>query len=199
VTFSQLLRVELERRGVPYELVYGPERLRQSPRAKKHIVLERDRVGGDGLAAARTRPRNPQQSYRRGLGYVLRIFADEATRGGATQEEHECEADRVVGQLIATIDTVVRAQLRTWWTYRSGRLLTAAELEEPQLQKWPGAVYELAFEVDSAVTDVGYDLAPADEATAGGPGGFTVEVGTPSLSGSPEPAEGLPGATTRVS
>ncbi len=187
------LREALVTRKVPYPLVYGPERLTQGSSVSSHIVVERDRQSGDTWQAAKTHSKNPQRIFARGIGGVVRIYA-ESTRRGASTEDHERIADQVVNQVMMALRVIVVAR-RSEMRIRSSRLLTLDELAEAGLT-YPGVVYELRLEIGMGVDDENYAAEAPAEATMGGEGGVSV-VTTLDTSGSPEPTTDLPSASTR--
>ena len=187
------LREALVARKVPYPLVYGPERLEQGSSVRPHIVVERDRQSGDTWQAAKTNNANPQRIFARGIGGVVRIFA-QSTKRGAAVEDHERIADKLVNQTMMALREIVVAR-RSALSIKSSRLLTLAELAEAGLT-YPGAVYELRIEIGMGVDDENYAAETPAETTMGGEGGVSVTT-TLDTSGSPEPTTDLPGAKTR--
>jgi hypothetical protein len=191
------LKAALKAQGFPYELREGPQRLSYGPRASNHIELRRDRTGGDSLGPGKGRNQNPKWLYTRGVGYVLRAIVA-STKDGASSWDHECLCDVVIDQLIQAIDTAIRGMGKTW-EFLSGRFLTAAELEQIELQTWPGVVYDLTFEMGRSVPQWGFDQAAATELAIGEPGGVTIEQPDIQVTGGTGAATGLPGVTTRIS
>lgn len=186
------LRDELQTRLVPLSVVYGPERTIQGSTARPHIVVERDRQQGDTFGAAPTHSRNPELVFRRGIGAVVRIFA-ESTVSGAGQANHERMADKVVNQILLALREIIIAR-KTDFRIKAARFLTVDELAEAGLT-YPGVVYELRLEVDMGVTDMAYDDEAAGEAEYGDT--WTSVSTTLDTSDSPEPTTDLPGASTR--
>lgn len=187
------LRDALQSRKVPHPVVYGPERLVQSSAVLPHIVIERDRQQGDTVGPPKTRSKNPQRVFVRGIGAVARVFC-QSTLAGAGIEDHERDADKVINQLLVALRGIVLAR-KSDLRVSSSRFLTSAELAEAGLT-YPGVVYEMRFVVDMGVADGNYAAETAAESTFGGVGGTTVST-TLDLTDSPEPTTDLPGATTR--
>jgi hypothetical protein len=204
LSISYQLREDLQARGVPFDVVYGPERLGQTPLAASHIVLERDRATGDELLPVTAHRRNPRVDHVRGIGATLRVFA-RSTAAGAGPGDHERVADRVVDQCLISLRAIVAAR-RTQWRLRSAKLLSADEAGERGLETWPGVIYEARFVIDRGVADAGWTeaetaaaaagTATADEATFGGAHGVSVAT-TLDTSDGPAGSDELPSATTR--
>lgn len=183
------LREALEARGVPFPVVYGPQRLAQSVLADPHVVVERDRQQGDTVRPPTVVMRNPRLDHVRGVGAVVRVFAKSGDLG-AKVEDHERVADHVLDQVLVALRAIVAAR-RTWWRIKSARLLSGAELEAREILGWPGVVYELRCEIDRGVTDANYAGEGRGEKS---PTDIKTSLDT---SGSPGPSTSLPGATTR--
>ncbi len=206
LAMSYQLREAFKTRGVPYPLVYGPERPGQTVLAAPHLVLERDRENGDSIAPPVAHRRNPRVDHVRWIGSTLRVFA-RSTTAGAGPGDHEREADRVVDQAMMSLRAIVSAR-RTLWQIQSAKLLTADEAGERGLETWPGAIYEVRFAVARGVADLGWveaetaagaaGTSPADETTFGGEHGTSVETTAIDISESPGgPGGVLSSAMTR--
>lgn len=160
--------------NVPLPVVYGPERVdAMASVGRQRIVFERDRELGDGVELnMRARPTNPIMIAVRPIGAVCRVYA-QSTIAGAAVHDHERIADQAVDKVVAALRKVV-ATRRTLWRVSSSKLLSAAELEERGLERWPGVVYELRFSVDRGVTDTTWIGEARPEVTIGGEGGVTI-------------------------
>jgi hypothetical protein len=188
------LRAALQARGVPYDVVYGPERMAQSSLARTHIVLERDRTLGDAYLPPTTHTRNPRLDHVRRIGAVLTVYA-RSGEPGATIADHERLADHIVDQALVALRGIVAAR-RTLWDVTGARLLSAGESADRALEAWAGVVYEVKLAIDRGVADTPFDGAAAVERTMGGATG--ARIGTAlNITGSPGTSTDLPGATTR--
>lgn len=156
---------ELKAKGVPFGLVYGPERQASTPSSPSRIVIERDRKAGDGFGPARSVHTNPRMRAVRAIGCVARIFA-KSNKAGADVGDHEGVCDAVVDKVTIALDKVIRSD-QTLWTIVSGKLLNQEELAARDLTTWPGVVYELAFTIDRGVFDTDYAGEAASEAEIG--------------------------------
>lgn len=181
---------ELRARGVPFAVVYGPERMATTLTSPARIVIERDREAGDGIGPARSVHTNPHMRAVRAIGCVARIFG-KRNSGGAGVQDHEAVADQLIDQLIVALDKVVRSN-QTLWKPVSGKFLTAEDLAARGLTTWPGVVYELRFTVDRGVfdTDFAGDAAPEADVGPGGVGIKSTTKVTVNGVGTPETACG---------
>lgn len=191
-------------RGVPYPVVYGPERMSHGSATTPHVTVERSRALGDSTRPNKTIRDNPRVVFVRSIGAVCRVYA-RSTQSGAAPADHERVADAVVDQILVCLRTIAGGR-RTIFESRDGRFLSAVDLDERGLQAWAGVVYELPFTIARGVTDgvyagesaLAYGTTPAAaEATAGGEHGFGVAI-TLDVGESSGSSETLPGATTRV-
>jgi hypothetical protein len=189
------LRDKLSDRGVPYKVFYGPERLTPGSLAQSHIVVFRDRAGGDTYLGAQNNQQNPPVVNSQTIRGRIRIFAH-STLTSANVWDHERVADRVADQVVIAL-RVILVERKNPEKIVSGRLLTSAELGETGQQRWPGVVYEIRFGFNRAIFDVNYADEAAGEATFGSPGiktvGNDMETDT-SQTLNPD----LPSATTRT-
>lgn len=158
------IATELTARGVPYPVVYGPERAPRSM-VDPRFVIERDRAGNDELAAPVARNPNPRMIGRRWVACVCRIFAC-STLAGAGTHDHEREADQMVDRFTVALHKVVRVRCNQY-RLRSAKLMSATELELDGLEQWPGVVYRIEFDVDRAVNDTAWDGTAAATAVSG--------------------------------
>lgn len=161
-------RVEaaLKARGIPFPVVYGPERTDTTTLGTRtRIVIERDREGGDSVGPARSVHTNPNMRAVRAVGAVARVFA-KSERAGAGVQDHEGVADKLVDRLHVALDSIIRSD-QTLWAVSSAKLLNANELEQRGLKTWPGVVYEIKFSVDRGVFDTDWTGEAAPEAELG--------------------------------
>lgn len=156
---------ELKSKGVPFGVVYGPERQVAGISSPTRIVIERDRQAGDGLGPARSVHTNARMRGVRAVGCVARVFA-KSNAGGAGVQNHEALADKLVDKLVVALDKVIRAN-QTLWKPVSGKLLSAEELAARDLTTWPGVVYELRFTVDRGMFDTDFASEAAPEVEVG--------------------------------
>jgi hypothetical protein len=189
------LREALEARGVPYPVVYGPESLTQSPMATSHIVVQRDRATGDTFLGGRSNTQNPPKVETVAFGAKTRVYA-KSTLSGANSYNHERLADAINDQIVLALKPIIINRMNAI-TFTSARLLTAAELGSPALQRWPGVVYEMKFRIERSILQQNFAGESADTATMGGSGVSTVG-GTIDVSDSPSGSTILPKATTRL-
>lgn len=182
------LAAELESRGVPLPVVYGPEKNASTAINRSRIVLERDRQNGDQSLGPRSQQKNPALANVRAMGCVLRVFA-QSTLAGANVWDHERLADQAIDRIEIALRKVITKR-RTAYRITSARLLSAQDLELLDLKTWPGVVYELRFQVDRGVLDTSWQGEALPTATIG-PGGVAIDgstkvtvngVGTPEAS-----------------
>lgn len=166
---------QLRARGVPFAVVFGPERQKTTLTSPVRIVIERDRQVGDGIGPARSVHTNPRMRAVRAIGCVARIFA-KSNVAGAGEWDHAELADKLVDKLVVALDVVVRSN-QTLWAPVRGKFLTAEELAARDLTTWPGVVYELQFTVDRGVFDSDFAGEAAPKASVG-PGGVAVQSTT---------------------
>lgn len=171
------LAAALKAVGVPYPVVYGPERtIPTTPAQVTRIVVERDRGGSDEIQGARANHTNPRLHGVTGLASRLRIYAT-STRPHAAIQDHEGIADELRSKARVHLDKIIRGN-ETLWAPVSARFLTQAELDAEGLTTWPGVVYELKFTVDVGDFDTNFAGEAADEIEIGGPDGVVVKKNT---------------------
>ena len=189
------LRTELQGRGVPYQVVYGPERVDQSVLARSHVVVQRDRQLGDSVDPAPAKHHNPHAIFVRWIGAMVTVYA-RSLESGATVAEHERIADMVADQIMLSLRVIVARRKSAMRFAGVPKLLSRDELEARELLTWPGVVYELRLAVGRGVRDAAYDGEGAVEKAAGADFGVSTTLDT---SASPGANTDLPGATTRAS
>lgn len=161
------LRVDaaLKKRGVPFPVVYGPERQDSTVASSSRIVIERDRKNRDVVGPARAVHTNPNMRSVRTVACVARVFA-KSNRAGAGHQDHEGVCDVLVDLLDCALDEVIRSD-QTLWQATGGKLLGADELAAQGLKTWPGVVYEYWFTIDRGACDRTFAGEAAPEASVG--------------------------------
>lgn len=183
------LAAELTAKGVPYPVIYGPERAPR-PMVDPRIVVERNRDASDEFGAPHKRAANPVMFGVRWLACVATIFAKSNLEGAGTHD-HERQADQLVDRFTVALHKVVRVRCNQY-RITSAKLLSAAELKLEGLELWQGAVYRLEFSIERGVEDVTWQ--GAAKATAQ-PGSIATSL---SANGDNATAGGsLPDAQTR--
>lgn len=143
---------ELQAKGCPYPVVYGPERTDAIlSLSTSRIVFERDRQQGDGLELHTRARTEPRMVATRPISAIVTVYA-QATVAGAMTHEHERIADQVIDKLIVALRKRAAAR-RTLWRTTSSRMLDAEQINARGLERWAGVVYELRFEIDRGVFD----------------------------------------------
>lgn len=151
---SREVETALRARGCPLPVEYDPGRpsMVAIPGARGAIVFSRDRDQGDTWG--------PLRGVHRGTGTygvasrlmacVVRIHV-QSTKAGARPHEHERLADAVadlVAVALADVGKTRRGQLE----FTAGKMLSAADLALIGAEGWAGAVYEIRFTAERAVT-----------------------------------------------
>lgn len=178
-----LMRTALKAKGVPFEIVYGPQQVPDKVGATR-IEVFRDYQTGDTLDAPRGASRNPRQVRRRLMSAVVRIFS-RATVKGAQRHDHERLADQLADMATVALTDIAREQRIPLQVQRG------AMVPDETTDGWAGVVYELRFTVERGVFDRTFQGDAATESTLTATSGRTgVDIDGP---GAPD---GLPGATT---
>jgi len=165
------LRTRLAARGVPFEVVDGPEPAKNaSTFGRERIVLERDT--SDSFRAGRGTKQNPARgAWFREVGCVARIFA-RSPRAGAMSFEHFERTEHVLDHVIVALDEVVRGDRKEVLTLTGGGFV---ELEDMSASdRVSGAVYELRFVVERGVYAETWAGEARPEATIGGVDGVAI-------------------------
>ena len=157
----------LAAQGCPFKVVYGPERAGAFVNETR-IVVERNRLGRDELAAPPSRPLNPKMIGIRWLACTATIYAQSSTPG-ANVWDHERIADQLVDLFTIALRKAVLSSTHRY-TIASANFLPVEELQMLGIEQWPGVVYQLAFTVDRAVDDLPWSGEPAQEVTLGSNG-----------------------------
>lgn len=169
---SKELGTVLQSKGVPFPVIYGPERVVPLTMAPQRIVLERDRQGGDSLGPVRVPGGNPRLRGVRAIGAIIRVYA-KSSLAGAAVHDHERLADQAVDKIFVALDNILRGARKTLWVVQSSKLLDADELSMQGLETWPGVVYEIRFSVDRGVLDTTWKGEARPEVLLG-PGGVAL-------------------------
>lgn len=193
-SFTDDLRSALSDRGVPYPIVYGPERMQQTLLAEPHIVITRDRQQGETFKPPKTTKQNPPLDHVRAMAVRCLVYG-KSRLPGATVADHERVADKVADQIVLAMRAIVNER-QTEWVIIGGRMLNDTDLQEEGLEAWPGAVYELRFTIDRGVRNENYAGEYADESTIGGAHGISFDL-TLSADGTGQ-ENALPSATTEL-
>lgn len=179
-TISRELDAALQDKGVPFRVVYGPERTDALPN-RERIVMER---GPDGAPVMRGTKGNPGSTLMaRSQGVTLRVYA-RSPISGAQQQDHERRADHVVDRITIALERIVRVRRNVFTQVGAGfRKPEDVALELNWPSPWPGVVYEMQCQIDRGVFDRAWPTAEtpegaiAEEVTIGTD--VTVVRGTP--------------------
>lgn len=172
-TITTEVATALTAKGVPYPVIYGPERAPASVNETR-VVIERDRRATDSFAAPMSPKLNPRRFALRWQAVQVWIYA-QSTLPGARVEDHERVAEQLVDKLTIALTRAVRTrdnQLR----FASAHYLGDAELEQLGLETWQGVVYQISCEISRSVDDTDWVNAKASEATMGGAHGVSIAV-----------------------
>ena len=164
----------LQAQGVPYAVVYGPERAPASVNETR-IVIERDRRASDSFAPPMSPALNPRRFGLRWQAVQAWVFA-QSTLDGAGVHDHERIAEQLVDKLTIALTRAVvsrKDQLR----FTSAHYLGAEEAQLLGLEAWQGVIYQLSCEISRSVDDTSWAGAKAVEATVGGAHGVTILPG----------------------
>ena len=148
---SRLVETELQSRGCPIPVVYGPERAEDLALVRSRIVFERPRAGGDVVGPPRVSKTNPPRRAERGVQGIVRVFAH-STVAGARVQDHEEIAEQAVDLVIVSLQ-IAAAKMETTFGIGGGGYLSASVLGLDGLTTWPGVVYELTITLQRGVFD----------------------------------------------
>lgn len=154
------LGLNLGSRGYPFPLEYGPEAKEKRPPFDTRIVLDHDRKAGDQISGPRsqvtisTPAGKSRKLLDRAVGCDVRIYA-KSSIAGARLPEHERLAEQLADAVLAGLRTVIQARA-TMWRVASAGFVEKEALGVPELEKWPGVVYEIKFSVDRGVFDLSW-------------------------------------------
>lgn len=169
---SRQIETELQGKGCPYRVVYGPERA-PTGMTDPRVVIERDRSGSDSFAAPTSRAANPRMIGVRWLACKATVFA-QSNASGAQVYDHERIADEIVDKLTVALHKIMRAR-HNQYQISASHFLSAEEAALQGLEQWPGAIYQFAFSIDRGVVDTTWTGAKAAEATMGGEHGVRIK------------------------
>ncbi len=156
---SKALQTEINAKGVPFVVKYGPERTNGGVTNERIVLDEAE----DTYSPSVSQHRNPRSPMTNQAGAVLRVYARSALVGAAVQD-HRRRARDVADRAIVALDKIIRGTRRSQWTVAGGRWLAPEESTESET--WGGAIYELRFFVARAVLDTTWagDARPTSEA-----------------------------------
>lgn len=148
---AQIVQTELQSRGCPLPVTYGPERARDSAFVQSRVVFSRDRAQSESVGPPRTQRLNPPRRAERSLAGVVRVYAH-STVDGARVQDHERIADAAVDLIIVALQHAA-AELRIPIVCGSGGFVGADDLDVAGGSTWAGVVYEMAISCQRAVYD----------------------------------------------
>jgi hypothetical protein len=193
---SKEIAIELAAKGMPYRVVYGPERAPKTM-ADPRVVIERRREPSDVIEDPKARTENPRTENGRWIACRARVFA-RVNLAGAAVYDHERECDEMVDKVTIALRKCCMVRKNFYRFGRAG-LVSAEALKLDNLEGWPGVVYDVAFEVHRGVTDTTWTGAKSAEATMGGAHGVSIKTTvTASGQGGAVADNELPSATTRI-
>lgn len=155
------LRAALKSRGVPFPVLYGPERTQSAAMVAERIVIQR---AEDSTGPARSVHRNPKLRGVRLQGVMIRIYARSGLAGAAVHD-HERRAEAVLDRVQAVL-SLIAAGRRNALEWGAGKFLLPEDLEASET--WPGAVYELACSIERGIFDTDWQGEAQPEAPLGG-------------------------------
>ena len=176
---SKEISTALQAKGVPFAVVYGPERDPASVNETR-VVIERDRRATDEFAAPTGRPLNPRLFAVRWQAVQIWIYA-QSTLDGARIEDHEAVAEQLVDKTYVALVKCVAAGKRGGAVEQhnalritSAHVLGADELRLLGLEAWQGVIYEISCAIDRAVVDTTWTAEAPATAKMGGAHGVTI-------------------------
>ncbi len=190
---SKEVHTALQVKGVPFPVVYGPERAPASVNETR-VVIERDRRATDEFAAPMSPNLNPARFGVRWCAVQVWIYA-QSTLPGAASYDHERVAEQLVDKTTIALTRVVRAR-RNQLRIASAQFLSREELELLGLEAWQGAVYQISCAITRSVDDTNWIGEKAAEATVGGAHGVTIAAGVISATGTTATGGALPSVET---
>ena len=165
-----------EQRGCPVRVVYGPLEPAVLANPGDLIVLQHPDGPSDDVGAPRALGGNPRRRFSRAIACEFHVYA-KATVDGATRRDHEDRAQKLVNQVLAALDDVLRGGEEE--TDEDGEIVhidgTSYQWSQGRggFDRGPGGVansahYVQAFTVHEPGTDAPFDGAPLDEFTLAG-------------------------------
>ena len=140
------IQAALRAKGCPF-VVVDREQFKAATWVRDRIVLEHAE-GGDGFANVVGQRPNPKHRVTRRIGLKFTIYAQSGFTG-ALEFEHRHRAEQVLDLLIVALKDVARKS-RYPSNLTGGRFVTPDILEKSE--RFGGAVYELSFTLDRAVS-----------------------------------------------
>lgn len=171
------LQAALVALGCPLKVVDREARKPAGTVGPERIVIEFD--GSDSFSASRSQHRNPEHRFTRSVGAKLTIYAV-SSRAGAAEFEHTRKAEHALDLVLVALDNVARTR-RVAWTPTGGGFVQPEDLEGSERRG--GAVYELTFTIDRAVTVRTWTGDAAEEVTVGTDVEIVNEAPTVALNG----------------
>jgi len=151
-------------KGFPVQVKHGPERVSREYGRGHVIVIENDPEKGDTIEGALGLRQNPQKVRARYVGAKATIYARSSV-ASAHQGNHEEEAYRL-------LDGLVCAMYKWGSEGKVGDLPISkagfvTQEKIPDIERWPGAVYEIRFMVGQGIHDRTYagEASPTGKAT----------------------------------
>lgn len=189
------VRTALVAKGVPYPVVYGPERAPASVNETR-IVIERDRLASDEIAAPMSPKINPRRVFVRWQAVQVWIYA-QSTIDSPMLQDHERIAEQLADKVLIALMSVVRTRKNNF-RLTSAHFVGAAELEALGLEQWEGVVYQISCAIDRSVENTTWAGVKAVERAVGGKGGVSIDVSDLMVDGTTEQDGTLPSAETEL-
>jgi hypothetical protein len=158
---AKIITTELEARGCPLPIVYGPESADDAALVRSRIVIERSRPSTDTVGPPRTHKLNPPRRAERGIAGRVRIYAH-STVVGARVQDHEEVAEQAADLVIVALQIAVARLETTAKITASGYVPASALAIGPDASVWPGVVYDLSVVVQRGVFDRTWALEAKD-------------------------------------
>ncbi len=154
------LQADLETKGVPFDVIDGPEPTETTTWGRERIVIE-FAPGGDKFGAVISQHINPKQRHTFTPAAKITIYA-QSKKAGAKLFEHHRRAHAVLRQVLVSLSQVFAVRKNPWRPV-SGGFITPPNMDKSKSAG--GAVYELAFTFDTGVPDLTWAQAAKPEFT----------------------------------
>jgi len=151
------LQTALRARGVPFDVVVGPEATRTTTWGRERIVIEY--AGQDKFVPVRSQRHNAKHYGNVQFGGKLTIYAKSA-KAGAMPWEHRRRAHAVMRQCVVALSDVLY-QRKNDVAFTGGELTVPADLVASEVHG--GAAYELRFTFEASIPDRDWAGDAADE------------------------------------
>lgn len=148
---ARIAETELQLRGCPVRVMYGPERMQDTALTDTRIVFQRSRRARDRISSPSSSKLNPSRRAERELDALVQVIA-RSSLDGAQLHDHEELADQIVDMLIVVLQ-IAAARSKTTVALNGGSFLSTQALALEGMESWPGVVYELTFSVQRGVFD----------------------------------------------